>query len=414
MGFKPSTLICTVGTSLFYSNLAKLDPEKQYQKLDKDPVFPAEKEVLQKSGLLDEPRKLKDILEKIKQMYEKRNTAQITKQLLLLPSALRLCGAEINSIKAMIDKGFISPHREQLILLTSDTEDGKAIGDILSTYFQDNSCEIRFRRCEYLVVEGLQDEKPLIFRREGLPNLVRLLGEQYRKWGGESAIAINATGGYKAQIAFAVAFGQATRCPVYYKHERFDQIIGFPKIPFTIDLSPVENHLKLWAELSEPGNSLNQSELQSYLNGESVQNSVIYPLLDFIKDDGETLFSLSALGHVYWEAFLIQYPDTTLAPSAVQNRNGCHFTPDHHYPKGFKEYVRKLYEAFPELISRCDSRDYSGQRGITGNQFYLREGRIIGEYVDKDNFGGRFEVQTPASNDLERKWVIEQLNSWKT
>ena len=39
---------------------------------------------------------------------------------------------------------------------------------------------------------------------------------------------INATGGYKAQIAIAVTIGQAARVPVYDKHELFNDITSFP------------------------------------------------------------------------------------------------------------------------------------------------------------------------------------------
>ena len=59
---------------------------------------------------------------------------------------------------------------------------------------------------------------------------------------------INATGGYKAQIALAVAFGQANETQVFYKHEHFDQIIRFVKIPFSFDLEPIRNNIKFWAD----------------------------------------------------------------------------------------------------------------------------------------------------------------------
>lgn len=51
-----------------------------------------------------------------------------------MPPELRLLGAEINSIEAMIRKGFLSDSRERLVFLVSDTEDGAAIGSILTSY----------------------------------------------------------------------------------------------------------------------------------------------------------------------------------------------------------------------------------------------------------------------------------------
>src|SRR5437773_1205753 len=50
-----------------------------------------------------------------------------------------------------------------------------------------------------------------------------------------AACALNATGGYKAQIAVAVLLGQALGVPVYYKHELFSEIIAFPPLPVALD-----------------------------------------------------------------------------------------------------------------------------------------------------------------------------------
>ena len=87
-------------------------------------------------------------------------------------------------------------------------------------------------------VEGLRDDAPDKFRTQGLRNLAKLFGEQVREARKENrSCAINATGGYKAQIAIAVLMGQALDIPVYYKHERFDAIIPFPPMPVALDFS---------------------------------------------------------------------------------------------------------------------------------------------------------------------------------
>jgi len=59
----------------------------------------------------------------------------LTGQLVLLPPELCLLGAEINSIEAMIRKGFLSDSKERLVFLVSDTEDGAAIGSMLTRHF---------------------------------------------------------------------------------------------------------------------------------------------------------------------------------------------------------------------------------------------------------------------------------------
>jgi len=406
---KITTLVCTVGTSLFFPNLHNLDPLNYYKSESgtTDEIGQREEESLSACGLLQDRKKLESILESTKKFYESKNWAQLAKQLVLLPPDLRLCGAEINSIEAMIRKKFLGDERNRLILLVSDTDDGNATGSILKAYFEDSRCPIQFKNCEYRAVAGLQDKNPLAFRTEGLTNLVRMLGEELRKWGSDY-LGINATGGYKAQIALAVAFGQATHCPVFYKHERFDQIIQFPQVPFTIDLSLVGDNLKLWADLAGPSSMLEKDEIDARLTGNDELKEAIYPLLDDVEINGKIYFGLSALGMVYWEAFSINNPDVTIKPANAEARRGCHFR-DHHYPAGFKEYVKKVYDTFPSLISECHSLPYSKNRSITRNRFYTKDGRIIGEYIDKDAFGGRFEIMTAATNELERKWVCKEL-----
>ena len=413
MNRSPSTLLCTVGTSLFVPNLARLNPEEQYaiEPASADSLLFMDKNALDRFGLWQDREKLTRILKAVKTHYEEERWNRLGQQLTLLPPELRLCGAEINSIEAMIRKRFLSENRNRLILLVSDTKDGQAIGNVLTSYFSHKKCKIGFSACEFLTVHGLQDEKPLIFQREGLTNLVRLLGEQLRKWGTES-IAINATGGYKAQIALAVAFGQATKCPVFYKHERFDQIIRFPRVPFTIDLSLVGNHLKLWADMAEPGALFSTEEMERLLPDDPYIKEAIYPMLDVIEEEEDgNYFALSALGMVYWEAFQTLHPELTIRPRKVAQRSGCSF-PSHHYPDGFIEYVRKVYDNFPEIISQCHSLPYSGQKGIRETSFYVRDGKVIGEYVDRNGFGARFEVMSSAKNDLERNWVVGRLNDW--
>jgi putative CRISPR-associated protein (TIGR02619 family) len=404
-------LICTVGTSLFIPNLKFLNPETQPGKWanPKDPTVQADRAALSRQGLWADQERLVEVLQNIKKFYETKEEGLLADQLQALPPDLRLCGAEINSIEAMIRKEFMPEQRGRMILLVSETPDGESIGKILKAYFENQRCGIGFAHCEYVTVGGLQDEDPPKFQQIGLTNLVRWLGEYYRRYGG--AVAINATGGYKAQIALAVAFGQATGCPVYYKHERFDQIIRFPQVPFTLDLTMVSDHLKFWAELAEPGASFEETDLKRLMPDFQNFFETIYPMLDEIEEGKDRLYGLSALGMVYWEAFKSLNQGVTLKPAPVTTRKGCHF-PEHHYSIDFRDYVKRVYEAFPEMISECHSLPHSGQRGINQNRFYLKQNRILGEYVDRNNFGARFEIMTAATNELERLWVIEQLENW--
>lgn len=62
-------------------------------------------------------------------------------------------------------------------------------------------------------------------------------------------------------------------------------------------------------------------------------------------------------------------------------------------------------------------RWYDGQAAIRHRRFYKRtfsgdhqDEVIVGEYKDKDGFGGRFAVDTTASHEIERIVAVEDLN----
>ena len=77
-------LICTVGTSLFRPNLEGLKGQ------------------LAKGALSPQHRRLAEA-------YARGDWSAVARQLRELPAADRLCGAEINSIASMIEKGYVQP-----------------------------------------------------------------------------------------------------------------------------------------------------------------------------------------------------------------------------------------------------------------------------------------------------------------
>ena len=168
--------------------------------------------------------------------------------------------------------------------------------------------------------------------------------------------------------------------------------------------------MKIWADLADTGNLFEKKALQERMAKENVQN-IFATMLEEIEEGEEVYQSLSALGSVYWEAYHAQNPDATLKPAPISARCGCKFAGDHHYPKHFKDYVRRVYGAF-DWISGCHTKDYSGQRAIKRNRFYIKGRDLIGEYTDKNNFGARFKITTNAENDLERQWCLRELESW--
>lgn len=145
----------------------------------------------------------------------------------------RLLGAEVGSFVALRAESAYVAVRE-MVLLHSDTSEGTAAALVLRALMAKRfGLIVEVRR-----IASLQDGNPSQFKVAGLRNLVRELAHQVARRG-PKALVIDATGGYKAQVAMAVLFGQAYGIPVVYRFERFAEIIEFPPMPFTLDLDVV-------------------------------------------------------------------------------------------------------------------------------------------------------------------------------
>jgi len=267
-----NTLICTVGTSLL--NNLRRSPDSDIQ-----------------------------------DAFNAQNWQQLSLSLLDRDNSDRLCGAEINSVASICDKGFLQS-RLSLIFLVSDTDDGRAMGNLLKLYFDNNKNPLKFERVEYRVLQGLRDDSVQDFRQKGLKNLVREISTEVRNFSPE-AIAINATGGYKAQISFAGMIGQALGIPVYYLFEKFSEVIELPPQPVALDLAFwLDNYLLF--EYLETENTVEVSQLEF---------SIEDPYLQSLLDREEDLVCLSAMGILFNERSRLQFAkkETEILSSISQN-----------------------------------------------------------------------------------------------
>lgn len=256
-----NTLVCTVGTSLFGN--------------------------------------LKNAEESIKQVFELKNWKQLSLLLLQQKNSDRICGAEINSITSICNKKLLDSHK-RLIFLVSDTEDGKRTGDILKLYYENFNNPLPFEKVEIRVLEGLRDDDVKSFKQQGLKNLVREISTEVRNFSPE-VIAINATGGYKAQISFAGMIGQALEIPVYYLFEKFSEVIELPPQPVSLDLAFWLNNYSLFEQL-ETEQTIEKSEIE-----ESLESDYLYTLIDEEVVGDVTLVSLSAMGVLFHERSRLQF-----------------------------------------------------------------------------------------------------------
>lgn len=369
-----NTLICTVGTSLLESNLKNLSEVS-----------------------LHKPNNWSQI----KKYYNERNNVLLAKELLQVNPNDRICGAEINTIEAAKTKKWLNI--ENLIFLVSDTEAGRNTGDVLCNYYY-NRKDLELKNIEVQEIEDLQDIEPKKFKTQGLRNLVRRIGDYLARFGLNNC-TIDATGGYKAQIAIAVIIGQALDIPVYYKHEKFNEIIDFPPLPISLDFDLLGKNAHILSHF-EKGNDIKYSELGNF-------DEKLRVFLDEIEVGSDNLFTFNAIGQLYLTTFRLRYPKAVkLNPICDDERKEPTFRDDH-YPIGFKDFVNKVWSE-NRWIKTCWSLSYSGQKSIKGIEFYIKnendENILIGTFQDKNNFGARYQLVLTDHSKESLNWAAEYLN----
>ena len=370
-----NTLLCTVGTSLFAGNLKALSENRHP----------------------DPPENSSELIN----VYKSGDWKKLAKEILKINDPTkRIYGAEINTIEEVRKKNWLS--LENIIFLVSDTYDGKNTGKVLTEFFKIRT-DIKLKNLEYAVIEELQDKKPKDFKTHGLRNLVRKIGEYIQRFGGVDNIAIDATGGYKAQIAIAVVIGQALNIPVYYKHEFFSELIDFPPLPVSLDYEILGKNSDILTDF-ERGESFSDGELGKF-------DESLRVFLTEIEVNNEILYELSPIGQIYLTGFRLRNPKP-VELVVSEDRRVLSFGDDHHYPNNFKEFVTKLWVE-NRWIKFIHTVSYHGQKSIKGISFKVKQGeneyQLIGTFKEKD-FGARFRLRLPDENLTTLIWAADKLN----
>jgi len=368
------TVICTVGTSLFRPNLAGLRAD------DLEPNRQA-----------------------LARAYAAGNWEAVAAGLVTHGPTDRLCGAEINSLASLVAKGYAAADAN-LVFCHSDTADGQAIGRILEVYFRragHSSVQIR-------TITDLQDRDPRLFRTRGLRNLAREVCKVIRDYGAASC-AINATGGYKAQIAIAVLMGQALGVPVYYKHELFDEIIAFPPMPVAFDF---EAWMRLSGLLLVLQADLQPADLvEDYLDDAETLES----LVDRETVDGVDYLELSPTGQIFHETFRERFRTTRdqvlpqAVPTGEKKPPHCHDSCHMHAVRGLKAFLEAVTAGVPQVV-RC-STFWSHPDLPRPARFWVGAEGVEGQFSDGKALV-KFRVETRATSPGQMAAVAATLNEW--
>jgi putative CRISPR-associated protein (TIGR02619 family) len=384
-------LLCTVGTSLVYPNLAGLRKtlvEDRDKPDDRKAIAPA----------------LVGAAERLAAAYAARDWPAVAAALGDFPATHRSCGAEVNSIASLIKHQY-APADAGVFFFHSDTDDGRDIADVLVRLFRARGHD----PVEAVAVPDLQDQDPKRFRTKGLRNLARLLCGKVRERSA-AACAINATGGYKAQIAVAVLLGQALSIPVYYMHERFSEIIAFPPMPVSLDF-------EVWMRFSGWLTALEKDFVPRSAVEEDGWDDRYESLVEADKDGaGREVLCLSATGQIFHETFRERFRtgrDQVLPPAAGPGRKLPPVLHDHAVTNLLRaELTRHLLavtEGVPQVV-RCVT-NYCNPALPETTRFRERGGEVEGVYSDGTRTV-KFKVETTANTAGQRAAVVAALNDW--
>jgi len=320
-----------------------------------------------------------------------------------LPGNLPVCGAEVNSVASMIEHGYAARDCG-IFFFHSDTDDGRNLAGALTECFRRRG----HAPVEAVQVPDLQDSDPRRFRTHGLRNLARLLCKTIRERSAQ-ACAINATGGYKAQIAIAVLLGQAIGVPVYYKHERFSEIIAFPPMPVALDFNvwmKSSGVLNVLAKLSEP---VPVSEF------EDEWDEKFESLVERVPIDGQEYVELAATGQIFHETFRERFRshrDQLLPPHAAASQKKKPQLEKAGWPGEHPEVERFMQAVTDEVPQVIQCRTHYYNPDLRRPTRFRMSSRGIECLFSQGNYAVKFIVETTATTEGQKEAMVASLNEW--
>lgn len=142
--------------------------------------------------------------------------------------------AEINSTIQL--NNYVQEKEERNIdivhLILSDTDEMKKQEPILKRFFASKGFQV-----ETTIVSGLK-YKESQFKMSGLRSLINNLSELIENYRGKGfEVLMNATGGFKAEIAYATVLAQLRHIKSFYVYETFNEIVPMPYLPLNLDIA---------------------------------------------------------------------------------------------------------------------------------------------------------------------------------
>ncbi len=197
----------------------------------------------------------------------------------------RAC-AETNTLERILKQG------DSIIFIHSETEEGRICAEALKAFYSG-----RGYWADTKVVKDLKyDERR--FSIIGLHSLINMLIEIFeseRRSGNDVVLA--ATGGFKAEMAYATVASLLYGVEVYYIHERFNDVISLPAIPIFFNPDIWIKHEKNIEEIAQAPKT--KEELEEMFGKEDLK--YFWALLDVA---GEGRYRLSPVGWLIYRVFI--------------------------------------------------------------------------------------------------------------
>ena len=236
----------------------------------------------------------------------------------------------------------ISDGNDKIILLYTSTDEGeKCAKAVAKKLAKENWQNVELRQLH------LEDNEAQ-FERKGLRELVNTLIEVITKaQRNKQEVIINATGGYKAEIAYTTMVGTIFQVPIKYIHQNFKRPITFPALPVTWNTDLL----------------LEYEDFFSWLDEEPRQNEDVRQRIDYLPDrdailalllppDEDDYVFLSPAGEILWSrigqekelAEMVEAPPASEVENSLDKVDSSLQGVKHHYPKGSLQFAKKVAE----------------------------------------------------------------------
>ncbi|MEH1943468.1 MAG: putative CRISPR-associated protein [Nostoc sp.] len=250
--------------------------------------------------------------------------------------------AETNSLLKIAEKD------DEIVLLYTTTIEGERCAKIVQQYLQNQNW--KFIRLVQLPLE--QNEAQ--FERHGLRELVNILVDEITKATNQGReVIINATGGFKAEIAYTTMVGMIFQVPVKYIYQDFSQPINFPVLPITWNIDFLLEYEPFFKWITSDYRT--QLELEQRLKAIPDRERILGMLLP---PDVDNYIFLSPAGEILWRrviqqqqaAEIVAEPSVSEIPISEKISSSVKSV-KHHYPQGTLKFAENLAQlAFVESV----------------------------------------------------------------